>query len=51
MITLILCNIYVARTMTADEMKSELTDPESMFVTILAKAFYFPAWVVKKLAH
>lgn len=51
MITFILCNIYVARTMTADEMKSELTDPDSIFVTMLTKTFYFPAWVVKKLAH
>lgn len=43
----IFCNLYVAHTMTAEEMKADLIGDQGIVGTICANGFYALAWALK----
>lgn len=46
-IIIILCNLYVACTMTAEEMKFDFITSQGIVGTICTNGFYALAWVLK----
>jgi hypothetical protein len=46
-IIVILCNLYVAHTMTAEEMKFDFISNQGIVGIICANGFYAFAWVLK----
>ena len=44
---IILCNFYVAHTMTTEEMKTEFITEQGNLGTVLANTFYAFAWMLK----
>lgn len=43
----VFCNLYVAHTMTSEEMKCDLITEQGIIGTICANAFYALAWALK----
>lgn len=44
-----LCNLYVAHTMTAEEMKHDFITEQGIVGTICANTFYAFAWLLKAI--
>ncbi len=44
---IIFCNLYVAHTMTAEEMKKDFVTEQGIVGTICANGFYALAWALK----
>lgn len=47
----IFCNLYVAHTMTTEEMKFEFVTEQGVLGTIFANAFYAFAWGLKRIKN
>lgn len=48
---IVFCNIYVAMTMTKEEMKFDFVTSQNWFGTIFANCFYSLAWLIKSFTN